>query len=501
MTEKVTVMEKILLLVLAAMGAILLLLFIVACLRAFIIKKEYTTGKPFDMEKEMPDWRKHVTALSEIIKVPTVSIRGSDDKSKIYELHALFSRLYPNIKSSCEIKDIDGALLIRWQGKNPDKNPILLMSHQDVVEATGKWKHEAFAGDIADGKIWGRGTVDTKGALCAILESVEALISEGFVPYCDVYVASSNNEEITGDGAVKTVEYLFQRGIKFDLVMDEGGLVNAVENYSTKKITPHNAMIGVVEKGRANIKFIARSKGGHASVPFNDNPFARLSKLVYIIEHKNPFKKRITKAARLQYRAMAPYMQHYRHRLLYGNLWLFAPIAPYIMHRLGGPMGAVVKTTCIFTMAEGSKGANVIPEKATMTANCRFMTHEPLQPSYKKLQKISSKLGIQMEMITGFDVPPVADMKCYAYKFLSKQIKDTFGDIPQVPYIMLAGTDSRHYTKICDCVVRFVPLMMTSQQLNSAHAIDENLNVESLVRGVKFYHDFIMNYGKDLETK
>lgn len=487
--------------ILAGAAGVPAVLLLVACLRAALMKKEYTEGKLFDMEKELPGWEKCAENLSEIIRVPTVSRRGSTDRTQIDRLHELFSGLYPNIKRVCEINDIDGALLIRWKGTDPQRKPICLMSHQDVVEAVGRWKHEPFSGDISGGKIWGRGTVDTKGALCAILESIEGLINDGFTPLCDVYVGSSNNEEITGDGAVKTVEYLYRQGIRFDLVMDEGGSVNAVEDYATKTLVAHNAMIGVVEKGRANIKFIARSKGGHASVPFVDNPFARLAKLVYIIENRNPFKKRITKPVMAQYKAMAPYMHHFRHRLLYGNLWLFKPFAPYYMHKKGGPMGAVVKTTCIFTMAEGSHGANVIPEKATMTANCRFMIHEPLKPSYIKLGKIAKKLGIEMEMITGFDVPPVADKNCYAYKYLGRRIRETFGEIPQVPYIMLAGTDSRHYTKICDCVLRFVPMMFTANQLNSAHAVDENVNVDALARAVVFYRDFIRNYGADISGK
>lgn len=488
---------QIILITLLTIFAIFALLFIIACVRAALMKKEFGEGLPFDMDKDTPDHEKYAADLSEMIKIPTVSIRGVKDNTQIYRLHDTLARLFPNIYKTCEITDIDGALLFRWKSAHPERKPILLMSHQDVVEAVGKWRHEPFSGDIAEGRIWGRGTVDTKGALCAILESVDSLIAESHQPYCDIYVASSNNEEITGDGAVKTVEYLYEKGIRFDLVMDEGGSVNAGEN-PDHTLTPHNAMIGIFEKGRANIKFIAHSHGGHASVPFVNNPFARLSKLVYIIENRNPFKKRITKPVRIQYKAMAPYMRHFRHRLLYGNLWLFSPIAPYIMHRLGGPMGAVVKTTCIFTMAEGSRGANVIPEMASMTANCRFMIHEPLEPSYKKLGRLAKKLDLQMEMITGFDVPPVADLECYAYKYVHKRIEATFGNIPRVPYIMLAGTDARHYTKICDCVLRFVPLMMTAQQLNSAHAVNENLSVEALARGVKFYRDFIKNYGEAL---
>lgn len=480
---------------LAVLG-IIVLLFIAACIHAVVMKKEYGEPKPFDMQNDAINADLHAEDLSQMIQVATVSRRGNKDMTKIYELHELLEQLYPLIHKNLERTDIDGALLFHWKGKNSSELPILLMSHQDVVEASGEWKHGAFSGEIADGKIWGRGTVDTKGALCAILESVEQLLSEDFVPFCDVYIASSNNEEITGDGAVKTVEYLYEKGIRFALVMDEGGSVMAAEENG--KLIPHNAMVGIFEKGRANIKFIANSRGGHASVPFNNNPFARLAKLIYKIEYRNPFKKRITPPVLVQYKAMAPYMRHFRHRLFYGNLWLFRPIAPYIMHKKGGQAGAVVKTTCIFTMAEGSHGANVIPEEASVTANMRFMIHEPLEKSYKKMGKIAHKLGLRMEMITGFDVPPVADMKCYAYNYVIKEIGNVFGDIPKVPYIMLAGTDARHYTKICDCVLRFVPLMMTGTQLNSAHAINENLNVEALARGVVFYVDFIRHYGEKL---
>ncbi len=474
---------------------IIVLLFLIAVIRAIVIKKEYPDGKPFNMETDGIKPERNAEKLSEMLKVATVSVRGSNDKTKIYEFHEKLEQLFPLLHKNLERIDIDGALLFRWKGKNPDKLPILLMSHQDVVEAVGNWKHGPFSGDIAEGKIWGRGAVDTKGALCAILESVEILLEEGFVPFCDVYIASSNNEEITGDGAVKTVEYLYEKGIRFGIVMDEGGLLHgAVED---GHIAPHNAMIGVVEKGRANIKFTAHSRGGHASVPFNNNPFARLSKLVYNVEYRNPFKKRLTKPVLAQYKALAPYMRHFRHRLFYGNLWFFYPIAPYIMHKIGGQAGAVVKTTCIFTMAQGSHGANVIPETASMTANMRFMLHEPLQPSYKKMAKLCHKLDIEMEMITGFDVLPAADTKCYSFKYLQRKIKDVFGEIPQIPYIFLAGTDARHYSKVCDCVVRFVPLIMTSEQISTAHAPNENLYVEALSRGVLFYHDFIRDYGSE----
>lgn len=195
------------------------------------MKKEFADDKPFDPYKDGIDCDTHAEHLSKIIQVPTVSIRGRNDNTEIYKFHDLLEQQYPNIHRVCERVDIDGALLFIWRGKDKNRNPICLMSHQDVVPADSeKWKYDAFSGKIADGKIWGRGTVDTKGALCAILESIEELIKEGFTPVCDVYVGSSNNEEITGDGAVKTVEYLYEKGIHFDLVMDEGGSVMSYED-------------------------------------------------------------------------------------------------------------------------------------------------------------------------------------------------------------------------------------------------------------------------------
>lgn len=477
------------LIVTTAIFSIILLLLIIAFIHSIMIKKECGSETPYNMEKDSINPKLHAENLSKMIQVASVSRRGNDDLTTIYEMHKRLEELYPLIHSKLETKDIDGALLYRWKGKDSKKSPVLLMSHHDVVEAVGDWKYPPFSGTIADGKIWGRGTVDTKGALCAILESVEHLLSKDFIPERDFYIASSCNEEITGDGAVKTVEYMYKAGIRPELVMDEGGSVMG----QMMGCEAGCAMVGILEKGRANVKFIANSHGGHASIPFRHNPFARLAKLINKVESHSPFKARLTKPVIQMYKAMAPYMP-FKYRFLLGNVWLLKPIMPYFMRKMGGQPAALVSTTCVFTMSEGSNGANVIPETASATANMRFMVHEPLEISLKKMLKLAEKNDIWMEMISGYDIPPTADTKCSAYKKVLKQIENTFGQIPIIPYVMLAGTDARHYTKICDCVLRFVPLTMTDSQMKSAHAVNENLNISSLARAVNFYIDFIEGY-------
>lgn len=206
-----------LLYILLGLIGLLILLLLIAVVHTFMIgRSTHSAAKPAVAFTEA-ERDKYVGDLSQMIQCETISLRGADDLSKFDRFHAVLAQLFPLIHEKLEKTEIDGSLLFRWPGKSHD-HAVLLMSHQDVVEATGEWKYPPFAGKIAEGRIWGRGTMDTKGSLCAILEAVEELLRENFTPSCDVYVASSCNEEIMGDGAPKTAEYLQAHGVKLDLV-------------------------------------------------------------------------------------------------------------------------------------------------------------------------------------------------------------------------------------------------------------------------------------------
>ncbi|MBQ8144515.1 MAG: M20/M25/M40 family metallo-hydrolase, partial [Butyricicoccus sp.] len=121
---------------------------------------------------ESPRAAAYGQTLSRMVQKETVSARGQKDRAKYYEFHDLLEELFPNIHTSCEKHVFNGSLLFRWKGRG-DREPILLMSHHDVVEANGTWQHEPFSGDIDEaGRVWGRGTVDTKASLFCILTAV-----------------------------------------------------------------------------------------------------------------------------------------------------------------------------------------------------------------------------------------------------------------------------------------------------------------------------------------
>ena len=272
--------------ILLAVLAVIVLLLLIAVLRTLLMPSKTSTYVADEPEEEALALAEK---LSKMIQYDTTSYANVAEVEKFLGFHKVLEELFPLVHEKLEKTEIDGNLLFYWKGKSSEK-PILLMSHQDVVPAEGEWVHAPFSGDIAEGKVWGRGASDTKASVMAFFQAVEELLSEGFVPPTDVYLASSCTEEWGGDGAPKIVAELQRRGIELFLVCDEGG---AIITEPIGGIHGNFAMVGVFEKGKADVKFTARSNGGHASAPSKGTPIARLSAFVNEVETHSPFRKKL----------------------------------------------------------------------------------------------------------------------------------------------------------------------------------------------------------------
>ena len=145
-------------------------------------------------------------------------------------------------------------------------------------------------------------------------------------------------------------------------------------------------------------------------------------------------------------------------------------------------------------MASGSDSPNVIPAEASVTANLRFMLHEKKDESLRKIESIAKRYGLEMEVLKSHDCSSYTDVNGKSYKYIEKITQNIFPEVAVAPYVMLGCTDSRHFTEVCENVLRFAPIIMDKQQLNSVHGIDENIYIESLKRAVEFYFKFIKEY-------
>lgn len=474
---------KYVLYVVLAVVAILVLLLLAAIVRTALMKTKKADYVPNPDPKRTDEY---VKKLSEMVQYETISKRGEVNTEKFLGFHKVLEKLFPTVHEKLEKTEIDGNLLFKWKGKSSDK-PILIMSHQDVVEATGEWKYPPFSGEVAEGKVWGRGTSDTKCTVMAFLQAAEELLKEGYTPDCDVYIASSCTEEIGGDGAPKIVDYLDKQGVRLFLVCDEGG---GIIQDPIAGVKGNFAMVGVFEKGYGDVKFIARSTGGHASAPPKNTPIARLSKFVAAVDKKNPFNVEFMPEVEAMFSKLAPYAG-FGLRLIFGNLWLFKPLMKKLLPIISAQAGAMLSTTIAFTMSEGSNGYNVIPQEASICANMRFIPHQGTDNSLEVITNLAKKYNIETEVVYRGYPSPSVDINGEAFKMVESAINECFPGVGCSPYVVTGATDARFYSKICDSCVRFAPVVYGPEQMKGMHGLNENIECNTLAGAVDFYKKII----------
>lgn len=469
--------------------AVIVLLLLIAVVRTLLMPKKKSDYKADEDEQES---LRLAEKLSEMIKYDTTSHENVHEVEKFLGFHKVLEKLFPLVHEKLEKTEIDGNLLFCWKGESSEK-PILLMSHQDVVPAEGEWSHEPFSGDIDDGRVWGRGAADTKCTVMAFFEAVEELLKEGFTPPVDVYLASSCTEEWAGDGAPKIVNELKRRGIELFLVCDEGGCIITDPIGGVKG---NFAMVGVFEKGKADVKFTAHSTGGHASAPTKNTPIARLASFVDDVEKHSPFKKKLLPEVAAMFTTLAPYASSFGMRLLLGNIWLFKPLIIAALPAISAQAGAMLRTTIAFTTQSGSDAYNVIPQEATLGANMRFIPHQGEKESLEIIENLAKKHGLDTEVIHSNDYTTPVDINGEAFKLFEGVIADTFPGLASSPYVMTGATDAQFYQPICKNCIRFAPVIYGPDQMKGMHGLNECIEYNCLPGAVRFYRNLIKAQGR-----
>lgn len=462
---------------------VVLLLVLFALIRTLFMKPKTSS---YAADEDEAESLRLAEKLSKMVQVDTTSHAGSTDVEKFLGFHQVLAELFPTVHEKLEKTEIDGNLLYYWKGKC-DKKPILLMSHQDVVPAEGTWEHEPFSGEIADGKVYGRGTSDTKCSVMAFFEAAEQLLKEGYEPPCDVYFASSCTEEWAGDGAPKIVAELKRRGVELFLLCDEGG---GIITDPIAGIHGNFAMVGVFEKGKADVRFTAKSNGGHASAPGSNTPIVRLADFVHDVEKHSPFKKKMSYEVASMFRALAPYAS-FGLRLVFGNITIFKPLLLAVLPKLSAQAGAMLKTTIAFTMQSGSDAVNVIPQEATVSANMRFIPHQGAKESLALIRERAEKYGLTMEILHENDYTEPVDIHGEGYRLFVDVIEKTFPGLPSSPYVMTGATDAQFYQPICSNCIRFAPVVYGPEQMKGMHGLNETIQYNCLPGAVRFYKNLI----------
>ena len=407
------------------------------------------------------------------------------------KLHAHLLARYPLAHATLQREVVGGhSLLYTWRGSDAKAKPIGLMAHQDVVPiAPGTealWKKPPFAGEVADGFVWGRGALDNKSNVITQLEAVEALIKSGFKPRRTVYLIFGHDEEVGGRlGAAAIVALLKQRAVQLDFVLDEG---MAVTEGILPGVSKPIALIGLAEKGSVSLRLTSQAAPGHSSMPPGPGGSAigMLSAALARLD-QNPLPGGIKGAASEMFAAIAPELP-FGQRLGLSNLWLLRPVIEPMLAK-GAATNAMMRTTTAMTIVNAGNKENVLPGRAEAVVNFRILPGDSAESVAAYVKRVIADERIEVKPVAaGFEPSKVSSPEAAAYKLVERTIREVFPDAVVAPGLTLQGTDSRQFGDIADQVYRFMPIRFKPEDLPRLHGNDERIAIDQLADMVRFYH-------------
>ena len=439
-----------------------------------------------DLSLEERDLR-YGSRLAEMIRCRTVSKKDGFEPEEFLKLRKVIETLFPLVTAQAELTIFgDDAYLYKLKGLDESRN-VMVMSHHDVVEATGDWQEEPFGGVIKDGKLWGRGTVDTKTPLFAEFTALEELLEEGFRFPVNVYLFSSHNEETGGDGALLALRYFQENNLRFDWIIDEGG---AVIDPPMAGIDRKCAMMAVHEKGRCTAQLVAGKQQGHAGLEGgHKTPVMRMVSFMAEVDEQKPFIRKLHPEVRGMFEAMAPHMS-FPMGFVFSHLGLFSGLLIRIIPKLNAAAGEMLGTGCTFRKISTDEDGTCRAE-----AFLRCINDVDFAKDLDTLRHLAAKQDVEIflrDEDNEYYKPTSLDSA--GYRYIKKTVEQAFPYAAAVPFILPAGTDARRFTGLSDAVIRFAPIDIDKQQYASVHGENENISVEKLHLAVDFYKSLLRNF-------
>lgn len=426
--------------------------------------------------------------LGEAIRFQTVSNQDpAENKTEEWtRFQAWLQVTYPAVHKAAQREVIGGGtLLYRWEGSDPSLKPIILMAHQDVVPVTpgteADWKHQPFGGVIAEGAVWGRGAIDDKGSLVALFEAVELLAKQGFKPRRTILLVSGHDEEVGGTGAKAVADTLKQRGVSALFTLDEGSAVIA----DAPVIERPAIMIAVAEKGYATLKITAKAKGGHSSMPPEDIGTVTVARAVTAI-HEHQFESRLQQPVLGTVQSLAA-VKGGLVKVAAANPWAFGGLIKSQFKST--PAGAAqLHTTIAPTMLQGSPKENVLPQTAFALVNYRIA---PWDSSAKVLERAKAAVGdlpVEFSWTRPPGEPsPVSSTTSEGWKLVRAAAEAENPGAPVAPYLMVAGTDSKHFAEVSPDTYRFQNLVLSTKETAMIHGTNEHITIDNLARMIRYF--------------
>lgn len=480
----------------------LLLLVIVVALAAIIISKTFLNTQPAAVETNVSlakiDANAAAQRLSQAVQIKTIStsVTAPVAAAEFDKMHALINTSYPLVAKSLQ-KEIIGnhSLLYTWTGSDTSLAPVMFMGHMDVVPVEpgteDKWDHPPYSGAIVDGAIWGRGTLDDKLSVFAILEAAEHQLANGFTPKRTLYFAFGHDEELGGaKGAGAIAAHLQKKNVTLAFTIDEGMVI--VQGIMPGIEAPI-AFIALAEKGFLTLNLDAKAKGGHSSIPPRTTAVGKISRAIVRLE-ENRLPASLVAPVTEMFDTLAPYMP-FSLKAVITNRWLLNPVLVGELGK-GGATNAMVRTTTAATIIKGGVKPNVLPSTASATLNFRILSGSSINDVVAHVKTTIDDPDISISIHQGNEPSKVSSSTSESYAIIEKTIRETIKDVIISPGLMLAGSDSKHYESMSEDNYRFIPMRLGPNDLSRIHGTNERIMVENYKEVIQFYSRLVENAGR-----
>lgn len=441
------------------------------------------------------DQKAAIGHLCQVIQCETISERAGEvsNPDAFIQLHELLFTIYPAVFKHMQIQEFgEFALLLKWQGSDAALDPMMLIAHQDVVpipEAEYEhWQYPPFSGVVADGYICGRGALDMKSSLVAILEVVNQLILDDFQLKRTIYIYLGDDEEVGGPTAKAAALWMQEQNIRLDYIIDEGGVI-------LEKMMPNIekpiCLIGVGQKGMLNLELTVEGESGHSAKPPQSTPIDILGAAVAKLKN-NEMPVHADSFVFPLFKKLSPHMPLVQ-RFIFANLWLFKPLITARL--LKNPvMNAMMRTTSAPTIFQAGFKTNVLPEIAKAVINYRLYPGDTADDVVAHVEHLVNNSRVGIKVLDAFNAPKVSASDSETFKIIEKTVRTINGDdVIVAPVLTIGGTDGRHFTEVADNTYHFLYMRGTMEDFKGYHGINERISTKNFVNSINFYHHLIIN--------
>jgi acetylornithine deacetylase/succinyl-diaminopimelate desuccinylase-like protein len=379
-----------------------------------------------------------------------------------------------------------GIVAARLRGIGKHTKSIILLSHMDVVPANPKeWEVAPFSGTVKGGQIWGRGSLDDKGAGVIELMAMLAIKRAGILLDRDViFIATGDEEEGGKNGAGWFVDHASNVFSDAGFLLNEGGGIRVLPDGRRVYV------VSVTEKTPLWLRLTATGPAGHASDPPAETAVSRLVRALGKLDaYKTPV--HVSGPVQDYYHAMAE-VDHGPPQLL--NLDSSLKDPAYLQKFLSDPsQNAHVRDTITPTVLSASQKTNVISETAYAEVDCRLLPGSDPKAVMKDIKKAIDDNSIKMDVILNF--PPISSPSRSPLMTSIEAMAANHGKGQVVPSMIIGFTDSHYFRQKKIVSYGFIPIEVNPAEAKGVHGVNEHIGVKELADGIQRMVELLKIFG------